>query len=257
MAPKYGRLPRARNPAVPHYSAIVAGRRQLLTAAPPSADYAQGMSASLGAMLNDTLGDCTCAGAGHSRQVWTFNANPPMETPSDSAVESLYEQACGYVPGDPSTDQGGLEQSVLTYWMNKGFDGQELTAFVEVDPANLNDVRQVIFDCGLAYIGFNVPAFLEQNGMVPGSTWDVDPSGDQSIVGGHCVVLPGYSSPAATFRVISWGSLYTMTAAFFAAFVDEVYGLVDSDWIKATGLTPAGLSITQWQAQMAALQEAT
>jgi hypothetical protein len=239
---------------VPHYSALVAGRRQELTAAPPQIDYTRGMPADLGVMLNDSLGDCTCAGAGHARQVWTFNANPPMVAVPDAAVLTLYESACGYVPWQPNTDQGGIEQQVLTYWIKSGFDGQELTAFVEVDPVNQEDVRQAIFDCGLVYIGINVPAYLE--GLeAPGSVWDVNPGADNSIVGGHCVILAGYDALAGTYKVISWGSYYTMTAAFFTAQTDEVYGLVDSDWVAQTGQTPAGLTVLEWTAQMQALQE--
>jgi hypothetical protein len=212
------------------------------------------MPANTGMMLNDSLGDCTCAGAGHARQVWSFNATGTMLAVPDSAVLTLYE-AMGYVPGNPQTDQGCVEQDVLTYWLQKGFDGNELTAFVEIDPANLQDVRQAIFDCGLVYIGIDVPAYLENGLTAPGSVWDVDPSADNSIVGGHCVLLVGYDSSAATFVVKSWGDTYTMTSAFFSARTDEVYGLVDADFIAATGQTPAGLTTLEWASQMQALQE--
>jgi hypothetical protein len=53
--------------------------------------------------------------------------------------------------------------------------------------------------------------------------------------------------------VISWGSLYTMTPAFFAQFVDEAYALADASWIEATGLSPAGLTIGQLEALMQSL----
>jgi hypothetical protein len=186
--------------------------------------------------------------------VWTYNALLAMQTPPDPAVLALYEGACGYNTADPSTDQGGVEQDVLTYWMKTGFNGRELTAFVEVDPSKPEDVRRTIADCGVAYIGFDVPAFLENGLTAAGSVWDVNPSADQTIVGGHCVVLCGYDA-AGNYVVISWGNFYTMTPAFFAAFVDEAYGLIDGDFVEANGTTPAGLSIAQWQVQMQALQE--
>jgi hypothetical protein len=208
-------------------------------------------------MLNagaGALGDCTCAGCGHAEQVWTYNALLAMQTPDDSAVLMLYEAACGYSPADPRTDQGGIEQNVLTYWMKTGFNGRELTAFVEVDPSKPQDIRRTIADCGVCYIGFNVPQFLEDGLTAAGCVWDLTPSGDQSIIGGHCVILVGYDA-AGNYVVISWGNFYTMTPAFFEAFVDEAYGLIDGDFVKANGTTPAGLSIADWQAQMVALNE--
>ncbi len=65
---------------------------------PPAAvDYTKGMPTDLGMMLNDSLGDCTCAAYYHARQVWTFNTGK-MVTEPDGDVEDLYVKACGYDP---------------------------------------------------------------------------------------------------------------------------------------------------------------
>lgn len=258
---KLGRLPRARNPRIPHLSALLGGR--MLPSIPASIDYTKALPASLGMMLNDSLGDCTCAAVYHAIQVWSANANPPIDTEPDSNVEALYEEACGYNPADPSTDQGGVEQEVLAYLLNTGapigaggMQRHKIAAFVEVDPRNLDDIRDAIASCGVCYIGFNVPTYLMANG--PPATWDVDPSGDQSIEGGHAVVLAGYESQGdgGNFIVISWGQVYRMTPAFFAQYVDEAYAIADSDWVKATGLTPCGVDLADLEAQMQALRAA-
>lgn len=250
-AVKLGRKPRGRNPRVPHLSALLAGI--VLPPPPASIDYTIGMPADLGAMLNDSLGDCTCAAWGHAVQVWSFNANPPMATPTDADIESLYEATGGYVPGDPSTDEGCIEQDVLSYLMKTGLAGNKLAAFVEVDPRNLDDVKRTIADCGLAYIGFNVPNYLMNGLTAPGSVWDLDPSGDNGIAGGHAVILAGYDVTGAT--VISWGSKYRMTWPFFAQFCDEAYALADATWVRVTGDTPGGLTLALLEEQMAALKE--
>jgi hypothetical protein len=249
---KYGRLPRKFNPAIPHYSALRMGLAKL-AAPPPSVDYTVGLPANLGMFGNDALGDCTCAAIYHALQVWS-NAASTIDTEADSEAVSLYEGACGYNPADPKTDQGGDEQTVLTYVMLTGAPVaggvHRLTAFVEVDPSNQDDVKVAIYTCGLVYIGFNVPTYINQ---AAGSTWDVEP-GQASIEGGHAVVLCGYDASGVT--VISWGALYKMTWAFFAAFVDEVYAIADPDWIKATGLDPLGMSMADLETQMNALREA-
>lgn len=45
-----------------------------------------------------------------------------------------------------------------------------------------------------------------------------------------------------------------MTPAFWNAQVDEAYALVNQDWVEKTGLTPAGLNISQLEALMAPMQ---
>lgn len=243
---KYGRKPRAHDPRVPHLTKMLAGRS--LGDIPESENWSSGMPSMLGMMLNDSLGDCTCAGIGHADQVWTFNANPPMNSMPDQVIEQLYEICGNYVPGNPSTDNGCVEQEVLSYMLNTGVGGKKLTAYVEIDQTNHDAVKATIANAGLTYIGFNVPSYMPEN---PGAIWDVQP-GTPDIVGGHCVVCVGYD--AAGLDLISWGALYRMTWAFWDAFVDEAYYLVDADWIRQTGQTVGGLTLAELEAAMVSLQ---
>lgn len=251
-----GRKPRTFRPEIPHWSAL----RQMKAPVPiPDAkNWLDGMSGNFGMMLNDQLGDCTCAGMYHARQVWTFNASGVEVTEPDSAVLDAYEEACGYDPTNPATDEGGAEQNVLSWWTKTGLettDGRDkLAAFIELDPRNLFDVKEAIYECGLVYIGFNVPNWLMASGQVP-AVWDANTTGDNSIVGGHCVVLPGYdfSGSGELFDLISWGSSYQMTASFWNQFVDEAYALFDASWLAKTGKTPLGLTLAQAQGLMRAL----
>ena len=50
------------------------------------------------------------------------------------------------------------------------------------------------------------------------------------------MVLAGYDANGA--RVISWGQYYTMTWAFFAKYVDEVYAIADNDLGRRQGHHP-------------------
>ena len=257
---KFGRLHRTYDSRVPHLSALLAGQTP---PPPPSAvDYTKGMPGQLGMMLNDTLGDCTCAAVYHAIQVWTFNAGgrklAKMVTQPDSDVQRLYIQACGYNPRVPGEGPGGNEQHVLTYLLQNGAPigpggtaRHKIAGFVEVDPRNLDDVKRTIYECGLAYIGFHVPQSLQPPGALPPNVWQYDPHAT-AIVGGHAVILAGYD--ALGVRVISWGQYYTMTWEFFTHFVDEVYAIADSEWIASTGKTPGGLTLDQLEAAMQALR---
>jgi hypothetical protein len=185
-----------------------------------------------------------------------------MATPPDGCVEELYERACGYVPGDPATDQGGTLQNVLAYWLKYGapigWPGgkkvDKLAAYYEVDVRNLDDIKRTIYECGSSYIGIAIPAWFANeinNGNVP-QVWDVAPTLDNTIVDGHCVIQA--ASGGGSYEIASWGTWYGMTEAFFTQFCDEAYGPVSADWMEKTGKTPAGFTLAQWEQQMEPLK---
>lgn len=245
----YGRLPRRYNPAIPHLSAVAAGRMKMLPPVPVNIDYASPLPVDLGMMCNDRVGCCTSAGAYHARQVWTRYVTGITQTASDEEVLRFYEECTGYDPHDPTTDRGAVEQDVLTYWLRTGLpisadpvpQRNRLLAMLEVDPRDWDDVRRTIWECGVCYIGFQVPRWFEQEELP--ELWDVRYGADNSAVGGHCVVLVG--ADLATVELISWGRRYRMTKDFFQTFTDEAYALVSPDWVTATGRTPLGLSPTE------------
>jgi hypothetical protein len=265
MSYALGRKPRGFNPLIPHMSALKqmpqvrSGARAPWA---PAQDWTAKLPENLGMMLNDQLGDCTCAGAYHLIQTWSSECNPEglVITEPDGDVLKMYEAVGGYVPGDSSTDNGAVEQDVLTYWLNTGIQtgpegatNHRLRAMFEIDPRNQGDVRQAIDECGGVYIGIEVPNYIVAD---PPAVWDypAPPGGDPSIAGGHCVVLVGYDADG--FTLLSWGQKWRMTNAFFAAFTDEAYALVDYDWVTAKGTTPLGLSLDELDALMAPLKGA-
>jgi hypothetical protein len=258
-----GRQPRRFDMRMAHYSAARL-RARALPQLPRSVHWTANMPADLGMMLNGydalnpsapQLGCCPIAGLHHARQVWSYNAAGNMVTDPNADVLADYEAMCGYVLGDPATDQGGNLQTVLGHAMRDGITTagakDRLLGAYEIDPRQLLDVARIIDECGVAYIGLDMPASWAQ--AQPGDVWNVDGPGAD----GHCVGLTGYEMgpddlPQA-FDARSWGLNFTMTRGGFQAYCDEAYGLVDAGWIAATGKAPAGLSIEQIQADMAAI----
>ncbi len=260
MNRKLGRLPRQFDQSVPHMSSVRMMRAVQLPALPPSLNNAAALPVDLGVMLNATLGCCTCSGLYHAIQVWTQNAQGQMWTEPDSCVLEAYKEACHYDPANPATDAGGAEQDVLNWALNTGMPMEtqagparnKLSAYVEIDPRNPRDVCEAIMECGLVYIGFNVPNLLPED---PGAVWDGRDMGP--IEGGHCVILPGFTRTnpdAPTFDVISWGDRYTMTWEFWQKNVDECYGLFSELWIASTGQTPYGLDAAALSSLMQAIR---
>jgi hypothetical protein len=252
---RFGRKARTHDERIPKLSTL---RRKSLIAPvvlPVAVDYTERMPNWTGMFGNDVLGDCTCAAVFHAFQVWSANANPPMDQDSTSMAIQLYSESCGYVPGDPDTDNGGIEQEVLAYWVNTGVarseavDRQKLSAFVEVDQRSLENIKTTIYEGGVCYIGFLVPAYFDFTRV-----WDLNPEGDNSIIAGHAVVLTGYDDTTGRFKLISWGMEYEMTYGFFQKFTDEAYFLANAEWFQLSGKTPLGMDLSDLEEEMAALK---
>jgi hypothetical protein len=253
MPYKLGRHNRTHNPNIPKFAHLTLGAT--LSPAPSAVDYSAGLPADLGMMLNDRLGDCTCAAFFHALQVWSYHTTGNVVTYPDANVEQLYQQADGYNPADPSTDRGGNEQNVLTFLMNEGapIDNNQrhkLSAFVELDVKNSDHIKHAIHNCAVVYIGFTVPSYL-MNGEPP-LVWEYDPNWNGQTDGGHAVIIVGYDEHG--LKVISWGKTYTMSWIFWDKFVDEAYALADKEWVNIKGTTPAGLTIDQLEAAMGDLK---
>jgi hypothetical protein len=215
---------------------------------PPAADWTKGI-ADWGLMLNDQLGDCTIAGVGHAVQVWSINTGGEVTMP-DNTIESYYQQWDGYVPGNPNTDNGGVELDVLNDWQKQGFSGHALLAFADPKAANLVEIRQSIALFGGVYIGMALPLTAQSQDV-----WDVVPGNSAKAKkgswGGHCVFVPKYDEHG--FTCITWGQLKTMTVAFWKKYCDEAHTLFGQDWVTAKG-TPSGFDQSLLEADLKAIK---
>jgi hypothetical protein len=219
---------------------------------PPSVDWSKPVSFPCGFFLNDQLGDCTCAGPAHAVQVVTANASPPEVTVADADVLAMYEGSCGYVPGNPATDQGGDELTVLGYWRKHGIgtSGHKIDAFAAVNVLNSQEVMQGLDLFGFLYIGILLPVSAQAQ---VGGVWDVDPTsaGSPGSWGGHCVIIVQADPNGLT--CITWGALQRMTWAFWNRYVDEAYVVLTPEWISADSRAPSGFDLATLQSDLAAI----
>ena len=228
---------------------------------PPAAvDWTSGIT-DWGVMLNDNLGDCTIAGCGHAEQVWSAARGGEYTFP-DSAILQKYEQWCGYVKGDSSTDQGGVEIDVLNNWRRASFWSHKLFAYADVNPTNIKEVCQAIENFGGVYIGVQLPI------SVQGATeWTTAPSSDNpsdmlpGSWGGHCVFVCKYRTENGKiiFTCISWGGLIDITEDFWlyndpsnGPYIDEVHVLLAPEFFSLkTGKTPLGFDLAACEKDLA------
>jgi len=225
---------------------------------PPDANWFKDV-VNYGEMLNDHLGDCTCAAAGHATQVATLNAPYGEITPPDPVILNVYEKACGYVPGDPNTDQGGVITDVLDWVRQHGIgirkDDPErhhkptLFGYADTNPGNIDHIKQAIAILGIVDIGLQLP--LSAQAQV-GGLWDVveGPSGEAGSWGGHSVVVCAYDTD--TLTCITWGQLQRMTWRFWTAYVDESHALLMDAWLDQFGAR-SGVNLEKFEADLLAL----
>jgi len=205
-------------------------------------------------MLNDSLGDCVIAGAGHCIEQWTTYAGKPVVL-TDQQILQGYEAVGGYVPGNPSTDQGCDMLTACNYWRQTGFGGHKILAYVEVDQTNLVEVKQAIYLFGNLYAGWQLPLTVQSANVWSVSTRTGD--GTPGSWGGHCAPVVGYNASAAKggVTVVTWGGLMPVTWNFLQIYADELYAVLSQDWLEANGYAVSGFNLKQLEADLQAVQE--
>jgi hypothetical protein len=209
--------------------------------------------------LNNQIGNCTAAAMLHSVAALTaFSGRVPGGAMfANATAELIYEKTGGYVPGDPSTDNGATLQSVCRYMSTIGakdnYGGQhKLAAWANVgDPTNLSLLKKILNTFGTVYCAFNVDAAAETQFSAE-QPWTPVPGSPN--IGGHCIPLqlsavgdPGYLYNE-TF--ITWGAEQKASRDWVRAQITEAVVLVSPDWLTAGGTTIEGLDLNALLADM-------
>ena len=234
---KLGKLPVKHDPRTLKLSRFLT--KPDLPPAPLTCDWTP-KGAPYGMMLNDQLGDCGIAGMGHLEQTWTGNTRS-IWIPPDSLIGQLYQALGGYVPGDPSTDNGTVLLDNLKYWKNTGlYDGaHKIGGFASINIASQMEFQLGVYLFGGVYLGVGLPATAQNQ-----TSWSVvpnaGPDGEPGSWGGHCVCAMTYDAISAT--VISWGEKVPMTWDFYHRYFDEAYVVFNEEWLAESGNSPSGFN---------------
>jgi hypothetical protein len=205
-----------------------------------------------GLMLNDRLGDCTVAAAGHLIEVWTANAGN-MFIPSDHQILTAYKAVSGYNDIDPDSDAGAVELDVLNYWRKTGIAGRTIGAFAALEPSNEDHIRDSVFLFGGCYIGVQLPVSAQDQDVWVVPPYGATGEGAPGSWGGHAVPVVGYGRRGLT--VVTWGKLLRMSWQFWRAYVDESYAILSPDFL-AQDRAPNGFNLQQLQADLSAITAA-
>lgn len=199
--------------------------------------------------LNDSLGDCTIAGACHMFAAMAVYAGSPEPLFSDEEITTAYSAVSGYVPGDPGTDNGADMQTVLEYLRATGLTDETGKTHKVAGYAAFGNcadeilLAQVLEVFGSVYVGVNLPESA-QSEFSDGEPWDWQPS--SPIEGGHCIALQRRTvGGIGVLGYVTWGSTTKATRGFQRHYAEEAWAVVGADWLEANGDSISGLDLGQ------------
>jgi hypothetical protein len=245
MDRKLGRLP--------HDPEVIARApqltRHLMAAAPPPRILYRGDIPFTPALDdNDKLGNCTAVGYANTARAAAALEGYQIGINTEKVVH-FYSESTGYVPGDPSTDNGGVEVDVLNWQARHGCDDGGQTRLVGAwgtyDPADQSLMRIAMAQCGAAYLGVSL-SVSDQNMAVwdtqaPASAGDPTPGS----WGLHCLIAWDYSGPNDDdlVRLGTWGTWQTATWRWVRQRTQEAHAILWRQLQSAVMPEPHGVNI--------------
>lgn len=200
---------------------------------------------------NDVLGCCVIARMAHQLDLWSYLTTGKTIGFTDADIIGMYSAIGGYVPGDPSTDNGCVILDALKYWQKNGFAGRKelaIEAYLQIDPTSPTEFEDATWLFGSSVIGVQLPIAVQSL-----NSWPAPPNltGDWTpgSWGGHDVDIGSYSSGKAL--VETWGGTLPMDDLFMKAYVDEMWCVLFPGWVGAHGVTPSGLNLAKLRADLA------
>lgn len=166
---------------------------------------------------NDRWGDCTCVAASHLITLHeAFGGRTVI--PSEQDVVNLYLKLGN------GRDNGLMLSTVLSAWRSGILGGYKIGAScnVNVNTANLKQIKQAVQYMGSVYIGFattrdTVPQFQA------GQPFTVTNS---RTAGGHCVAVTGFNDQTRMVELLTWGKRHYGTYEWLLQYCDEGHALL-------------------------------
>jgi hypothetical protein len=254
-APKRPALPMGRLASRPDKRTLKFARYLKTAVLPTIPDvYQSGKAIKDWLMLgNDKAGCCVFATAFHMVMNWLKEHGIDF-TPTDVQVLALYSQLAGYDPATPSTDVGYNELDLLKYWQSTGIAGRRpISAFVSVDPAELQHMRTAIYLFGSVFAGVT----LTQRAMdefQAGMNWkETNPwFGGKRVLGGHAIPIVGYD--ANGFWCVTYGQLQYLTNEWWLKYGSEAWAVFSPDWADQNTVSPTAFDFLTLQTDLDAVK---
>jgi hypothetical protein len=227
---------------------------------PPTVNYLEKPAIYLADSLgNDDLACCTASAAFHAGGTFLANAGSSIPFTLEDVI-AFYSATGGYVVGNPSTDNGCDEQTVLNYWMQHGLtpnaaDTHRIGGFCHINGANKEECQTALWLFENLYFGVQLPD-LWVNPMPENSGFSWGAAGAADPENGHAFAGLAYDQDGVL--IDSWGLIGLITWDAIAEYTTnggDLYTVLSSDSIdKAAAKAPTGFNYLQMQADLQAIQ---
>jgi hypothetical protein len=232
---------------------------------PKTLDYTPAAAAGLSQMyLNDTEGDCVIAEMAHTENVLQGNALAKQLIFSDTQINALYSAIGGYVPGNPSTDNGCDPITALNFWHQKGLlvnTVHSITSWMSVNAMEPVEVATALYLFENLMFAVGLPdAWVANMPSSSGFIWDVAGAADEN--NGHCFLGTGFDANG-NIKISTWGMLGTITQAALQTYANNanesaggnLFCVVSPDSLnRAQKKAPSGFDWSQLIADMESMK---
>ena len=174
---------------------------------------------------NDTYGCCVISGRAHQTLRFELVEQKKIIPITTAEVTDEYFNESG------GADSGLIMLTSIGLWRKRGWMAGKkryfIRAYSEVNRARVNEVKTAIFmNLGVG-IGLRLPNTAEKE-MQAGKPWTqtTGTGSKPGSWGGHYVYVSGYTKLGPT--CVTWGRKQQMSWAFFSAYCDEAYAIIDA-----------------------------
>lgn len=211
-----------------------------LEPAPTSVNWA-GAVAKWPMLGNDRVGDCVPVSYAHHVQNWSTVANKPVLIAERDVVKA-YSAISGYDPRTGRNDVGCESIPALNYWRRVGIGGRKLTAYVQINHRDHDEVKTGMHLFGGLCIAALLPIDSERQ-FDRRQTWvpTRGRTGRKGSLGGHAMHCGAYDD--SELIVATWARTQKLTWSWWDAYVVEAYAAVSVEWLTADGKSPTGLNL--------------
>ncbi len=215
-----------------------------------------------GMLANDQIGDCVIAAIYHAIMHMHKGAGKPIPSPDvlTALTVKVYSAITGYVPGDPSSDNGTDPTQAWTYWRKHGvpwpdpsgaISEHKIIGSAQVLPHDGMNLKRGIYEFDCVGLSLNLPLAWQRMGV-----WDAggDPASPQwqpGGWGGHEVL--GVSYDTEHIAIITWGGVKLMTWRGWGTYGTLALCHLTRDQIASGGVSQTGVDLAALAVDLQAL----
>ena len=191
---------------------------------------------------NDQIGDCEVCACAHAEQAFSAYGTGAVDVIAEQDVVNAYTALTGYNPATGQPDPGVTSLDMLGHWRTTGIGGRKITAYVEVNVRDRDEVEAALAVGGALLVGADMPLaagpqFHNRKAWTPVT----GPEGRPGSWGGHAIHVGAYGQYGLTCT--TWGRTQRLSWRWWDTYVVEAFVPISPTWFNKAGASPTGLNL--------------